>query len=76
MKYNIIAWTEKHGSHTIESFDTPEQAINHFLSLTNPQSYDPYFEDLKAAGGYLRIENSDGSEVSIKDPGCLYINIR
>ena len=60
MTYHIIEQTEKYGANEIESYKTLQEAQDMLDQIINSK-YDPYYEDLTADGGYLRIEDDNGS---------------
>ena len=62
MKFNVIGWTEKTGAFELDSFDTADEAILRFKQIIDPNSLNPFYNDLVKIGGYIRLETDHGDE--------------
>ena len=61
-KYNIIVHTPSSGADILESYDTPDEALNALKEIIDPENLNPFYDDLVALGGYLRLEDTNGGE--------------
>ena len=47
----------------IEEYECKDDAIEAYNELVDPNTFDPYYDNLVEAGGYLRIEDEDGNGI-------------